>query len=65
MGKAFIVAQIEISFRAVISHKHFAVLKRRHRAGVDVDIRIQLDQRDAKASSFKQTADRRRGETFA
>jgi hypothetical protein len=34
-----------------------AVLERRHRAGVDVDVRVELDAGDAQATRFEQTAD--------
>ena len=35
-GKAFVMAQIQIGFRPVVCHKHFAMLKRAHRPWVDV-----------------------------
>ena len=40
--EAFVVADIEVGFRAVFSHENFAVLKRVHRAGIDVDVGIEL-----------------------
>ncbi len=35
-GEALVVAKIEIGFRAVVRHIHFAVLIGRHRAGINV-----------------------------
>ena len=45
--EAFIVAEVEVGFRAVMGDKHLAVLKGAHRPRIDIDIRIELDQRDA------------------
>ena len=40
--EAFVVADIEVGFRAVFSHENFAVLERVHRAGIDIDVGIEL-----------------------
>ena len=40
--EALVVTEVKIGFRAVIGNEYLAVLKRRHRAWIDVDIRIQL-----------------------
>ena len=45
--EAFIVAEIEVGFRAVMGNKHLAVLEGAHRPRINIDIRIELDQRDA------------------
>ena len=65
VSEAFVVAQIEIGFRAVVSDEDFAVLKRRHRARIDVDVRIELDQRDVQPARLEQAADRRRRQAFS
>src|ERR1041385_2860326 len=57
--------QVEIRFRAVVGDEHFAVLERRHRARIDVDVRIEFDQCDAQSAALEQTADRRGREAFA
>ena len=44
-GEALIVAEIEIGLRPVVGHEHFAVLIGRHRAGIDVEIWIELSMR--------------------
>ncbi len=41
-GEAFVVSEIEIRLGAVVRHEHFAVLIRRHRPGIDVEIGIEL-----------------------
>ena len=38
MGKPFVMAEIQISFRAVIEHVDFAVLKRAHCAGIHIEM---------------------------
>ncbi len=56
-GEALVVAEIEIGFRAVIGDEHLAVLVRRHRAGIDVEIRIELAQADLVAARLQQRAE--------
>jgi len=50
IGKALIVAQIEIGLCTILEHKDFTVLERRHGAGVHVDVGIELLERDAHAT---------------
>ena len=56
--EAFVMSEIEIGFGAVVGDKNFAMLKRRHRPRIDVQIRIELHQVDFEAAALKQTADR-------
>ena len=63
--EALVVAQIEIRFRAIVGDEHFAVLERAHGAGIDVEVRIELLQRDAQPAAFEQTADGRRRDAFS
>ncbi len=44
--EAFVMAEIEIGFRAVAGDEHLAVLERAHGAGIDVDVGVELDQGD-------------------
>jgi hypothetical protein len=48
------VAQVEVGLGAVIGHEDFAVLHRRHRARVDVEVGVELDQGDFEAARFEQ-----------
>ena len=60
VGEALVVPQVEIGFGAVVGDEYFAVLERRHGPGIDVEIRIELLQRDLQAPALHQAADRRR-----
>src|SRR5712664_2328345 len=64
MSETFVMAQVEIGFRAIVGDEDFAMLKRRHRTGVYVDVGVELDQCDAQAACFQQAADRRSRQTF-
>ena len=55
-GEALVVAEVEIGLRAVVGHEHFAVLVRRHRAGIDVEVGVELAQADAVAARLQQCA---------
>ena len=63
--EALVMAEIEIGFCAVIGDEYFTVLERRHRAGIDVDVRIELHHRDFDAARFKNRGERCGGDPFA
>ncbi len=65
VDEPFVVAEIEISLRAVLGHIHFAVLIRTHRAGIDVDIGVKLLRGDLEATRLEQPPERRGGDAFA
>ena len=65
VGEALVVSEIQIGLGAVIGDVDFAMLVRAHRAGIDVDVRVELLERHPVAVSFEQTADRRRRESLA
>ena len=50
---------------AVLGHEDLAVLERAHRARVDVDVRVELLQRDRQAPGDQQLADRGGGDALA
>src|SRR5712692_7523664 len=56
---AFVVAQVEVGFGAVIGDEHLAMLKRVHGARVHVDVGIHLEQRDFEATALQESPDRR------
>src|SRR5690606_15529873 len=58
-------AKIEIGFRAVIRDEYFAMLKRTHRAGIDIDVRIELQEGDFEAARFEDRGERSGGNPFA
>ena len=43
LDEALVVAQVQISLGAIVGDEDLAVLKRRHRAGIDVEVGIELD----------------------
>ena len=60
VGEAFVVAEVEVGFGAVVEDVDFAVLVGAHRAGIDVEVGIELLQLHAKSAAFEQQADRLR-----
>jgi hypothetical protein len=65
VDEPFVVPEIEISLGAVIGYEHFAVLKGRHRTGIDVDVGIELLHRHAEATLDEQPAKRRGGDALS
>ena len=65
MRKPLIMAEIEIGFRAVVGDKDFAMLKGRHGARIDVQVRVELHQVDLKPPAFEQAADGGWGQPLA
>ena len=57
-GEPLVVAEVEVGLGAVVGDVHLAVLVRAHGAGVHVDIRVELLQRDLVAVVLEQAADR-------
>ena len=53
-----VMAEVEVGFRAVVEHINLAVLIRVHRAGVHVQVGVELLQRDLEAAVFEQRAER-------
>jgi hypothetical protein len=64
-GEAFVMAQIQIGFCAIIGHKHLTMFKGRHRARVDVQVGVQLAQAHRVAAGLQQSPQGRRGQTLA
>src|SRR4029079_11043475 len=54
-----------VGLGAVVGDEHLAVLVRRHRPGVDVDVRIELEDRDPETPGLEQPADAGGGDAFA
>ena len=59
------MAEVEIGLGAVIGDEHFAVLVRRHRARIDVEVGIELAQANLVTARLQQRAESRGGETLA
>ncbi len=58
-GEALVVAEVEVGLRAIVGHEHFAVLVRRHRSGIEIEIGIELAKPDLVATRLQQRAERR------
>ena len=63
--EALVVPEVEIRLGAVFGDEHLPVLERAHRSGVDVDVGIELEQRDAQAAGLEQRADGGGGDALA
>ena len=59
------MAEIEIGLGAVIGDEDLPVLVGAHRAGIDVEVGVELAQPDLEAARLQQRAERRRRETLA
>jgi hypothetical protein len=55
---ALVVAEVEIGLGPVLGHEDLAVLIGRHRAGIDVDVRVELLQADGESAGHEEAADR-------
>ena len=64
MAETLIVAQVKVGFGAVIGDEDFAMLKRAHRSGINVQVRVQFQKRDLQSPRLKQTPNRGGGKTF-
>src|SRR4029077_11153004 len=64
-GEALVMTEVEIGLGAVVGDEHLAVLVGRHRAWVDIEIRIKLAQAHLVAACLQERAERRRSETLA
>ena len=65
VDEALVVAQVEVRLGAVVGDEDLAVLVGRHRARVDVDVRIELEDGDAEAACLEQPPDAGGGDAFA
>ena len=63
--KAFIMSKVEVGFRPVIGHIDFAMLIRRHRARINIEIRIELPDSNAISARLQKGSKRCCHKTFA
>ncbi len=59
------MAEVEIGLGAVVGDENLAVLVRRHRARIDIEIGVELAQTDLIAARLQQRAERRGSQTLA
>jgi len=65
VDEPLVVAQVEVGLGPILGHEDLSVLERAHRARVDVDVGIELLQRDPQAPRFQQPPERRRRDALA
>src|SRR5690242_7205356 len=59
VGEAFVVAEVEIGLGAIVGDKDLAMLEGAHGTGIDVQVWVELLQRDFEAAAFEETTDAR------
>ena len=64
-GKAFVVAEVEVGFSAIVEHVDFAVLVGAHGPWIDVEVGVEFLDTDLQAPAFKEGTERGGGEAFA
>ena len=60
-----VVAQIQIGLRTIVGDEDFTMLERTHRAGVDIDVGIELQKGDFEAARFEDRSERGGGNSLA
>ena len=56
VGEALVVPEIEVGFSSVVGDENLAVLKRRHGAWVDVQIRVEFLKGHLEPAALEETA---------
>ena len=65
VDEPLVVAQVQVGLGAVVGDEHLAVLVRRHRPRVDVDVGVELEDGDLEAPRLEQAADAGGGDALA
>src|SRR4051794_12843722 len=63
--EALVVAEIQVGLGTVVGDVNLAVLKRAHRARIDVDVRVELHHRDPQTAGFEDGSERGRRDALA
>ncbi len=53
VDEALVVAEVEVGLGAVVGDEDLAVLVGRHRPGIDVDVRVELEDGDAETAALR------------
>ena len=56
MSEALIVTEVEVGLGAIVGDEDFTMLEGRHGSGIDVQVRIELLQRDFQSTALHQAA---------
>ena len=65
VDEALVVAEVEVGLGAVVGDEDLAVLVRRHRARIHVDVGIELEDGDGETAALEQSADARGRDALA
>ena len=65
INEALVVTEIEIRLRTIVSDEHLTVLIGAHRAGINIDVRIELLNRHLDAAVLEQSSERSRCNSLA
>ena len=65
VDEALVVAEVEVGLGAVAGHEDLAVLVGRHRAGVDVEVGVELLDGDGDVAALEDAAEGGCGNAFA
>ena len=65
VDEALVVAEVKVRLGAVVRDEDLAVLVRRHRPRIHVDVRVELEDRDLEAPRLEQAADAGGGDALA
>src|SRR4029079_13184058 len=57
VDEALVVTEVEVGLGAVVGDEDLAVLVRRHRPGIDVDVRVELEDAHPQASCLQDPPD--------
>ena len=58
VDEALVVTKVEVGLSPVVGHEDLAVLERAHRAGIDVEVRVELLDRHLETPGLEQSAQR-------
>ena len=64
-NEPFVVAEVEVRLGAIRRDEHLAVLERAHRAGIDIDVGVHLEDVDLEAACFENCRQRGRDDALA
>src|SRR5579863_3957091 len=65
IGKTLVVTQIKIGLCPVIRYKHLTMLVRRHGAGVNIDVGVELHEGDTDTTILEQASERGNRDTLS
>src|ERR1700678_2916629 len=63
--EAFVMPDVEVGLGTVVCDEHLTVLEGGHRAGIDVEVRVEFLHRDPQAPELEQAAEAGCGKSLA